>query len=246
MSKRELITGLGGDVRIKARTAKQPARFDALIYTGTALNIGGYDRPVVIDLANLTLGKLLIANLDHDTHKRVGTIDQILNDGRTLRARGTANAATKASREVVQSAKRGYKWQASVEVNPTKLETIKVGESVQVNGRSFKGPLYVTRAGILKGFGFVTHGADDDTTVNIAAKNLRPLAARVAALPSPELRRAIAGAVTVLVLEQLSGIDGDTVLQALHAAEVEPAFTHAAVNHFPVVASIFAIQEFIK
>ncbi len=40
---------------------------------------------------------------------------------------------------------------------------------VTVNGQTFKGPLYVTRKGVLKGFAFVSHGADDNTTASIAA-----------------------------------------------------------------------------
>lgn len=38
-----------------------------------------------------------------------------------------------------------------------------------VNAQRFDFPLYVTRVGTLKGFAFVTHGADDNTSVSIAA-----------------------------------------------------------------------------
>ena len=41
---------------------------------------------------------------------------------------------------------------------------------MQVNGQNFTGPIYVTRKGTLKGFAFVSHGADDSTTVAIAAQ----------------------------------------------------------------------------
>jgi hypothetical protein len=151
-----------------AEDAKGPARFTSTFYTGGAMNIAGYDLPVVIDLAGLEEGKVLVANLDHDQTKRVGNF-AVANDGKTLVANGTASAATSARDEVVQSAAGGYQWQSSLEVNPKKIETVKAGKKVTVNGQELEGPLYVTRKGVLKGFAFVSHGADDNTTATIAA-----------------------------------------------------------------------------
>jgi hypothetical protein len=145
-----------------------PAKFDATFYTGGALEINGWDLPVVVDLAGLSNGNVLVANLDHDSSKRVGNF-AVANDGKTLVAHGTATAKTAAREEVVGSAAEGYQWQASLEVNPKEVEEVKAKKSVTVNGQEFTGPLYVTRKGTLKGFAFVSHGADDNTTVSIAA-----------------------------------------------------------------------------
>ena len=46
--------------------AKGPAKFQTSFYTGGALNIAGWDLPVVVDLAGLKQGNVLVANLDHD------------------------------------------------------------------------------------------------------------------------------------------------------------------------------------
>lgn len=146
-----------------------PAKFETTFYTGGTMNIAGYDLPVVVDLAGLSQGNVLVANLDHDSSKRVGNFD-VANDGKTLKAFGKATAATPARDEVVNSAVAGYQWQSSLEVRPQKIEQVKAGKKVQVNGQTFEGPLYVTRKGTLKGFGFVSHGADDNTSVTIAAK----------------------------------------------------------------------------
>jgi hypothetical protein len=159
--------------------AKGPRSFVSEFYTGGELPIDGWDLPVVVDLEGLTNGKVLVANLDHDSSKRVGNFS-VANDGKSLIASGTATAATSARDEVVASADAGYQWQASLEVRPTKVETVKPGAMVTVNGQTFKGPLYVTRKGVLKGFAFVSHGADDNTTASIAAsaahqeKNMEP------------------------------------------------------------------------
>src|SRR5690606_15639830 len=80
-----------------------PARFEATFYTGGQLNIAGWDLPVVVDLAGLSRGNVLVANLDHDRTKRVGNFDAA-NDGKTLVGRGTATAKTAARDEVIGSA----------------------------------------------------------------------------------------------------------------------------------------------
>ena len=172
MAKAKQVIALSAPVAIEAAAAdgekKSPAKFVSTFYTGGALSISGWDMPVVVDLAGLTNGKVLVANLDHDASKRVGNFS-VANDGRSLVANGTATAHTAAREEVVQSAADGYQWQASLEVSPSKVEEVKAGKKIEVNGRSFEGPLYVTRAGVLKGFAFVSHGADDNTTATIAA-----------------------------------------------------------------------------
>jgi hypothetical protein len=169
MSTTSNIIALSAPVAIEAGDAKRVPTFEAVIYTGGALELGGWDLPVVIDLAGLQTGNVLVANLDHDSSKRVGNFT-VANDGSTLKASGFASAATPYRDEVVASAKAGYEWQASVEVSPKSVEPVKAGDTVVVNNRSITGPAYITRRGVLKGFAFVSHGADDDTSVRIAAQ----------------------------------------------------------------------------
>jgi hypothetical protein len=164
------VIAMAAPVTIEAADAenKGPRKFSSEFYTGGALNINGWDHPVVVDLAGLKEGNVLVANLDHDKSRRVGNF-AVANDGKSLVANGTATARTAARDEVIGSADEGYQWQSSLEVNPEKVEEVKAGKTVKVNGQEFTGPLYVTRVGTLKGFAFVSHGADDNTTVTIAA-----------------------------------------------------------------------------
>jgi len=158
---------------------KGPAKFNVLAYTGGllpgALRSGDDHEDVIMDLAGMETGKSLIANLDHEMPQRVGHVNSATHDGKELRLSGIASAATKARDEVVNSAAEGFVWQASIEANPTKLELVKPGSTVKVNGQEFEAParggraLYVARRSVLKGFSFVSHGADDNTTVSIAA-----------------------------------------------------------------------------
>jgi len=178
MPKTFATIGMSAEVTIEAAAiegaeASGPKRFSSVFYTGGKVTVKGWDQPVVIDLAGVEQGNVLVANLDHDKTKRVGNFD-VINDGRKLEANGVASAATPARDEVINSAKDGYKWQSSIEADPVQVETLAAGKTVSVNGQDVTGPAYIVRKSTLKGFAFVSHGADDNTTVTIAAAAASP------------------------------------------------------------------------
>ena len=165
------VIAMSAEVSIDAAASegKQPT-FSVLAYTGGPMNVGGYDLPVVVDLAGMEFGKSLVANLDHDRSKRVGNVTgKTIADGQ-LTLSGTTSAATAAREEVVQSAANGFVWQASIEAVPGEITELAGGKSAEVNGRTVNGPAYLVRTSTLKGFAFVSHGADDNTSVSIAAE----------------------------------------------------------------------------
>lgn len=182
-TKAKQIIALAAPVSIQASASEdgkpQPAKFSVLAYTGGvlpgAMRNGDEREDVILDLSGIKNGKSLVANLDHESNQRVGNVNTIENDGKTLNLAGVASAATPARNEVVASAADGFVWQASVEASPTRVEQVKPGATVSVNGQQFTAPakggraLYVARESVLKGFAFVSHGADDNTTVSIAA-----------------------------------------------------------------------------
>lgn len=213
MAKKFKVFGMSAPVAITAGEGegekKTPAKFEATFYTGGKMNVDGWDMPVVVDLAGLTRGKVLVANLDHEPSQRVGNFD-VTNDGKSLVAHGTASAATAAKNEVVQSAIDGYQWQSSLEVNPVEVETVKAGKTVQVNGQSIEGPAYITRRGVLKGFAFVSHGADDNTNANIAAS----AASTKEKVMKPEVQAWVEETLPSIVIadltpEQIAGFEAD-------------------------------------
>lgn len=166
-----------GSVTIQASSGekKGPPKFEVVAYTGGVLpgalrGSDGSRENVVIDLAGVEYRKSLVANLDHDEKKRVGNVTEVTNDGKQLIMAGVASASTQSRDEVVNSAADGFVWQASVEgPQPTKLEFVRAGQSAQANGQTFKGPVIIARKSRITGFAFVSHGADDNTTVSIAA-----------------------------------------------------------------------------
>ena len=147
---------------------KRP-RFDVIAYNGGPLTVGGYDLPIVLDLAGLEQGKSVIANLHHKKDHLVGHVGTVENSGKTLRLSGEVSAVSQSATEFVDSAKNGFPWQASIEAKPLKVEEIPEGRTVIVNGQSIQGPVYVARKSRLYGVAFLPHGADENTTVNLAA-----------------------------------------------------------------------------
>jgi len=164
------VIGMTAEVAIKAgETEGGPKRFDVVAYTGGMMQVEGYKLPVVVDLAGMTFGKSIVANLDHQRSQRVGNVSAHTIDGGQLTLSGYASAATPYRDEVVASAADGFVWQASIEASPTKMDDIPAGRRVKANGQEFEGPFHYVTASTLKGFAFVSHGADDNTTVTIAA-----------------------------------------------------------------------------
>ena len=165
------IIGWTTPIEIKAAEGEggtQPT-FEVVAYTGGMMSIRGYGDPVVINLTGMSFGKSLVANLDHVSSQRVGHVTQRSKTDGKLTLGGVASASTPYRDEVVNSAKNGFVWQASVEAVPEKVDEIPAGKAVTVNGQEFTGPLYLVRKSTLKGFAFVSHGADDNTEVTIAA-----------------------------------------------------------------------------
>lgn len=148
---------------------KTPPKFNVTAYTGGPMSVGGWDLPIVIDLAGMQFGNSLVANLDHDASKRVGNVTERSTDGGILTLGGNASARTASRDEVVGSAADGFVWQASVEAQPGEVVEVEAGKTADANGKTHAGPIYMIRTSTLKGFAFVSHGADDNTSVAIAA-----------------------------------------------------------------------------
>lgn len=171
--KQALIHAAAGEVTIKAAEKDgdkiKAATFSVEAYTGGALDVEGYDLPIAIDLAGVTFAKNVVANLDHNRSMRVGHVTAHTIDAGILTLSGVASAATPYRKEVVESAENGFSWEASIEAYPTVITEVSDGETIDINGQTLSGPIYVASKSKLTGFAFVSHGADPNTTTTIAA-----------------------------------------------------------------------------
>lgn len=146
--------------------------FTMLAYSGGKLNVSGFffSHDVVVDLSGLAVSAKSRPILrDHDPGQIVGHTTDITATNSTLRVAGKISAANEHAREITESADNGFPWQASIGARIEKSSFVDDGEKVQVNGRTFVGPVIVARKTRLKEVSFVPLGADDNTNAKIAA-----------------------------------------------------------------------------
>lgn len=183
------LTALGGDLEIAAAEAPaegeaadptRPRDFEIVVYTGKPmvpkvwpfLDDQGRKIPVVIDANGYPLGKCSISiELQHgSTALPVGQATELIKRGNTLVARGRIMPATEPAREILALHDMGYRWQASMGAAVPKKVLCAAGKTMDVNGRQYQGPLIVGRRVDISEISLVRRGADQDTTVKIAAE----------------------------------------------------------------------------
>ena len=144
-------------------------RFKMVAYTGGEIRQWG--ETYVIDLEGTSIPKTGIpVRVHHDPSQGAGHTEKIeVKNGRLL-LEGIISRDTEAAREVVVSAGRGFPWQASVGMDIQASESVAEKTSVTVNGKTFKGPLFVLRKTSLEEVSFVDRGADGKTSARIAAQ----------------------------------------------------------------------------
>jgi hypothetical protein len=159
------------EVEIQA-TGKSPA-VSIVAYTGGLMVVPGWG-PVAIELGGIDASAEQVSILaDHNASLAgiVGHGKAVVANGKLL-VQGTITPSTDAARQVVELAKGGFRFQASVGVAPLEYERVRAGELVEVNGRAVKAPasgFTLVRAGVLREVSIVAIGADAGTSVSIAA-----------------------------------------------------------------------------
>lgn len=139
-------------------------------YTGGRLMLGNFYYPVVVDLSGLKVSAKSRPILrDHDASQIVGHTDSVTVNAGNIRVEGTVSASNEHAREVAESADNGFPWQASIGARAGRMVFVDKGESVEVNGRKFTGPVYVARQSTLGEVSFVALGADDNTSARMVA-----------------------------------------------------------------------------
>jgi hypothetical protein len=161
-------------VELEAAPAKGgPPKLEIVAYTGGEIIPSGMG-PTVIDTAGLKLAGQIPLVADHVTELAsiVGHGTPTVEAGNVL-VRGSLIDATPAASQVLQLARGGFEFQASVGVQIGDRQFVRAGETVSANGKSFTaGPrgLTLVKAGVLREVSILAIGADSQTSVAVAAK----------------------------------------------------------------------------
>lgn len=143
-------------------------KFKMLAYTGGKMKVRGLKYPVVVDLQGVNVPKPTLPVRDHHW-RRIGHTEDITVT-KDIRAEGVISCTNENAREIVNDARNGFPWQASIGAAADKLYFTQKGQTVAVNGRQFKGPVFVARKSTLGEISFVEVGADMNTSIQVAAQ----------------------------------------------------------------------------
>jgi hypothetical protein len=146
-------------------------RFTLIAYTGGKAQPKDFPCPVVIDLSGLDIPVQKIpVRYEHKSFQGVGHTERIQIVGGEVMAEGVISRDTSWARDVAQSAKNGFPWQASMGGPIHQTEYVPFGQTVTVNGQTFEGECYVIRKMTLKEISFVDLAADENTSAIIEAQ----------------------------------------------------------------------------
>ncbi|MFW5679532.1 MAG: hypothetical protein ACOC3D_04655 [Pseudomonadota bacterium] len=151
-----------------------PPRFNMVAYTGGPMKLRGWAHPVVVDLQGLNVqAQSRPVRFNHDSNRGVGHTDRIAIEGSGGEARlvasGLISRQTTEAHEVIAAARAGFPWQASIGAAAERVEFVRQGASVNVNGRAITGPAYIARQASLGEISVVDLGGDQGTSTSIAA-----------------------------------------------------------------------------
>ena len=151
--------------------APDPDFFEMDAYNGGPMKAQRMEYPVVADLEGMApVEKSRPVLRDHDPSEELGHTTEIINDGKTLGAKGLISGVGPHVARVVDAAKNAFPWQASIGASVMKNQFVPAGRSAQANGQTFQGPINIARAWKLGEISVLTLGADDSTSTRIAAK----------------------------------------------------------------------------
>jgi hypothetical protein len=159
------------EVEIEAAGKDARPKISVVAYTGRIMRVPGWG-DIAIDLAGLEArGQVpLLADHDASVGSVVGHGEPAVSNGR-LMVSGIVSGAGEPARHVVEMARGGFQFQASVGVAPTEHERVKPNQPVEINGRSLSSPggFTLVRKGRLREVSITPLGADAETSVAIAA-----------------------------------------------------------------------------
>lgn len=137
---------IASTISIKAASGKA-RRFSILAYSGGLLNVEGFPLPVIVDLAGLSTPNNVPILIDHtkSVEATLGITDSIVNDGLSLTLGGVVTGQSATAQQVIAQSVAGHTWQASIGAMVGDSEDIAAGQTVEVNGQTFVGPVIVAR-----------------------------------------------------------------------------------------------------
>jgi hypothetical protein len=177
-------------------------RFTIAALSGKPIEGHWYWGNLSIELAGIK-GKASVPVLvDHDVSLRVGVSDaREIDPRRGLLMSGKFLRQSALAQQVRNESKDGFPWEASVRLQPLRVERLGDGVEAEVNGHKVVGPGHIFRRSQLREVSFVALGADSNTSAaalsetspevavefsDLATTNTNDMGKKTQGAPSPE------------------------------------------------------------
>jgi hypothetical protein len=105
----------------------------------------------------------------HSELAGVGHTEEVNVTDSEITAIAVVSRQTAEAMEVVASARNGFPWQASVGASVQDYQFVPEGETVQANGRTYTGPLYLVNKSTIYEISIVDLGGDSQTQAQLVA-----------------------------------------------------------------------------
>ena len=153
-----------------AKDAGGKHRVAGLAYSGGKMRLFGWSKPVVVDLAGMTVPESvpLLANHENHTLGRVGVVTAKADGGR-LAIEGDIVAGGELAEAIVEQGKAGADWQLSIGAEVEAAELVQEGRR-KVNGVEHEAPFYHVTKSTLREVSVVAVGADRSTHMTVTAQ----------------------------------------------------------------------------
>lgn len=138
-------------------------KFVGVAYSGNALR-HPYWGQVIFDLDTTQAGNPTPILINHDRNQRAGYATLNI-DGKSIEITdGRLMLNTEYGRAVAEESDAGFPWQMSVHIEPGRIDEVKAGVKVEVNGQTITGPATIFRDNLIREVSFTPTGVDHNTS----------------------------------------------------------------------------------
>lgn len=145
-------------------------KISGVAYSGGAFAQTWDGRPIVLSLSGLEFSPQIPLMNSHwnSTSKKLGEVTASVADNQLLIA-GTITSQSEDAQQIIADGKKSD-WQLSMGADILQKTIVEAGQTVEINGRQFNGPLVNVVKAKLREVSVVAVGADAETNMKIAAK----------------------------------------------------------------------------
>ena len=173
-------------LEITAAAAGRKPSVKGVAYSGGKMRLFGWSRPVVVDMAGMSVPETvpLLANHENHTLGRVGVVSAKVEDGH-LEISGEIVGEGDLADAIVGQGKAGADWQLSIGAEVEAAELVQEGKRT-INGVEHEAPFYHVTKSTLREVSVVAVGADKATHMKVTA-SLKPEAPQPAQTPAVDV-----------------------------------------------------------